>query len=98
MNVVRRIGQIIAECNEAQRRLTYRRLAYDSYLPEPDATPDTYAEFLLRTSGPSRQRAVGPPAARGPRYPLTPFPGRTGSQASLVPWLYWVVATRSRRR
>jgi hypothetical protein len=53
MNVVRRIGQIIAECNQAQRRLTYRRLAYDSYLPEPDATPDTYAEFLLRTSGPS---------------------------------------------
>ncbi len=52
MNVARRIGQIISECNEAQRHLTYRRLAYDLYLPEPDAAPDTYAEFLLRTSGP----------------------------------------------
>jgi hypothetical protein len=53
MNVVRRIGQIISECNQAQLRLTYRRLAYDSYMPGPDATPDTYAEFLLRSSGPS---------------------------------------------
>jgi hypothetical protein len=65
MNVARRIGQIISECNQAQRRLTYRRLSYDRYLPVPDATPDTYAEFLLRTSGPSpmepsaRQRRTG---------------------------------------
>ncbi|HEY0716945.1 MAG TPA: hypothetical protein VGD68_04965 [Streptosporangiaceae bacterium] len=55
MNVLRRIGQIISECNEAQRRLTYRRLAYDPQLPEPDAAPDTYAEFRLRTSGPLRR-------------------------------------------
>jgi hypothetical protein len=65
MNLARRIGQIISECNQAQRRLTYRRLAYDTYLPKPDATPETYAEFLLRTSGPSpsepsaRQRRAG---------------------------------------
>jgi hypothetical protein len=65
MNLVRRIGQIISECNQAQRRLTYRRLAYDSYLPKPDASPDTYAEFLLRTSGPlasepsARRRRAG---------------------------------------
>ena len=55
MNVARRISQIISECNEAQRRLTYRRLAYDTQLPEPNAAPDTYAEFLLRTSGPLRR-------------------------------------------
>jgi hypothetical protein len=55
MKVARRISQIISECNEAQRRLTYRRLAYDLYLAEPDAAPDTYAEFLLRTSGPLRR-------------------------------------------
>ena len=60
MNVVRRIGQIIAECNEAQRRLTYRRLSYDQYLPEPDAPPETFAEFMLRTSGPLRRE----PSAR----------------------------------
>lgn len=55
MNVARRISQIISECNEAQRRLTYRRLAYDPRLPQPNAAPDTYPEFLLRTSGPLRR-------------------------------------------
>jgi hypothetical protein len=65
MSVARRISQIISECNEAQRRLTIRRLAYDPNLPEPDVAPDTYAEFLLRTSGPllrepsARQRLAG---------------------------------------
>lgn len=67
MNVARRISQIISECNAAQRTLTIRRLAYDSALPEPDAAPATYAEFLLRTSGPlfhepsARQRLAGRP-------------------------------------
>jgi hypothetical protein len=60
MNVLRRISQIISECNEAQRHLTYRRLAYDPQPPEPDAAPDTFAEFLLRTSGPLRRE----PSAR----------------------------------
>ena len=65
MNVARRIRQIISECNSAQRLLTIRRLAFDSTLPEPDKAPDTYAEFLLRTSGPllhepsARQRLAG---------------------------------------
>jgi hypothetical protein len=67
MNMVRRISAIISECNEAQRHLTIRRLAYDLCLPEPDATPDTYGEFLLRTSGPllrepsARRRRAGHP-------------------------------------
>ena len=65
MKVARRISRIISECNEAQRLLTIRRLAFDSTLPEPDKAPDTYAEFLLRTSGPllhepsARQRLAG---------------------------------------
>jgi hypothetical protein len=60
MNVARRICQIISECNEAQRRLTYRRLSYDQYLTEPDTPPATFAEFMLRTSGPLRRE----PSAR----------------------------------
>jgi len=60
MNVARRISQIIAECNEAQRRLTYRRLSYDQYLTEPDTPPETFPEFMLRTSGPLRHE----PSAR----------------------------------
>jgi hypothetical protein len=65
MKVARRISEIISECNAAQRLLTIRRLAYDLTLPRPDAAPDTYAEFLLRTSGPllhepsARQRLSG---------------------------------------
>ena len=43
---------IIAECNAAQRRLTCGRLSYDRYLTQPDTPPGTYAEFMLRTSGP----------------------------------------------
>jgi hypothetical protein len=65
MKVARRISQIISECNAAHRLLTIRRLAYDSTLPEPNAAPDDYAEFLLRTRGPllrepsARQRRAG---------------------------------------
>ena len=65
MNVARRIHQIISECNDAQRLLTIRRLAFDLHLPEPDAGPATYAEFRLRPSGPlwhepsARQRLAG---------------------------------------
>lgn len=63
--MARRIHQIITECNDAQRLLTTRRLAYDLVLPEPDEAPATYAEFRLRTSGPlwrepsARQRMAG---------------------------------------
>jgi len=60
MNVARRIIQIIAECNEAQRRLTYRQLSWDQYLTQPDTPPATFAEFMLRTSGPLRRE----PSAR----------------------------------
>ena len=65
MNVARRIGQIISECNEAQRHLAIRQHAYDLHLPKPDAAPETYAEFLLRTRGPllrepsARRRLAG---------------------------------------
>jgi len=44
--LIRRVGAIIAECNEAQQRMIELWLSVD----HPKA-PDTYAEFLLRTSG-----------------------------------------------
>lgn len=54
--VARRLGGILAECNEAQRRLSELRLSL-----EPDRpAPDTYQEFLARTAGPLRGE---PPAA-----------------------------------
>lgn len=56
---------VIGEMNEAQRRVLRARLAYDQVLPVPGQAPDTYQEFLLRTSGPAsheptaRQRQAG---------------------------------------
>ena len=57
--LIRRVGEIIAECNDAQRRMIELWLSVDR-----GRAPDTYAEFLLQTSGTLRRE----PAAcdRGP--------------------------------
>jgi hypothetical protein len=55
----RRVRAIVAECVQAQRRLAELTTAPDRYLPSPDAAPDTYEEFLFRTSGLMRHE---PPA------------------------------------
>jgi hypothetical protein len=47
----RRVTAVVAEMNEAQRRLAVLRTAQDRYLFEPNEPPATYAEFLARTSG-----------------------------------------------
>ena len=49
--LARRIGAVIAECAYAQRRMAELATAPDRYMLEPDAAPETYAEFLYRTSG-----------------------------------------------
>jgi hypothetical protein len=46
-----RIGQAIAECNEATRRLTTLAGTPDRYPVDPDRAPDTYTEFVIRTAG-----------------------------------------------
>lgn len=45
------IAHVVRECDEAQQRMTALRTAPDRYVPGSDAAPDTYAEFLFRTSG-----------------------------------------------
>jgi hypothetical protein len=47
----RRVAAVVAEMNEAQRRLAVLRTAPDRYLIEPNEPPATYDEFLARTSG-----------------------------------------------
>ena len=47
-----RVAAVIAECNYAQRRLSVLRASPDRYLAQPELAPDTYQEFLFRTSGP----------------------------------------------
>jgi hypothetical protein len=58
-----RLADAIREMNEAQRLTLALRTATDRYIDNPDAAPDTYQEFLARTSGallhepPARKRA-----------------------------------------
>ncbi len=59
--ISRRVAAVIAECNYAQRRLAVLRASPGRYLTRPDLAPDTYQEFLFRTSGPL---AHEPSAAR----------------------------------
>ena len=47
----RRVADVVAECNYAQRRLTALRTSPDAYLTDRDRVPDDYSEFLFRTSG-----------------------------------------------
>ena len=49
--LARRVGAVVAECNYAQRRITVLQSSPDHYLVAPGQTPDTYQEFLLRTTG-----------------------------------------------
>jgi hypothetical protein len=45
-----RVAEIVAECNYAQRRMLALRTSPDLYGPGGNKAPDTYAEFLFRTS------------------------------------------------
>lgn len=49
--LARRAAAVLAECHDAQRRMSVLTTSPDRYAPEPDHAPDTYAEFLFRTSG-----------------------------------------------
>jgi hypothetical protein len=46
-----RVAATIGEMNYAQRRMTELRFALNRYAVEPEQAPDTYQEFLARTSG-----------------------------------------------
>jgi hypothetical protein len=46
----RRVADLVAECNYAQRRMLALRTSPDAYGPGRNQAPDTYAEFLFRTS------------------------------------------------
>ena len=54
-SAARRIAAVISECNYAQRRMTSLFLAPDRNINDNGRAPDTYAEFLFRTSGSLRR-------------------------------------------
>ena len=46
-----KVADVFREMHEGQRRMMVLRTAMDRYHENSGAAPDTYAEFLLRTSG-----------------------------------------------
>lgn len=46
-----KLADVVREMNEAQRLMLVLQTAPDRYVKNPDAAPDTYREFLARTSG-----------------------------------------------
>jgi hypothetical protein len=49
--LARRARAIVAECNEAQRRLSELRADPERYVFESNQAPDTYQMFLSRSAG-----------------------------------------------
>jgi len=49
--VAGKLADAVHEINEAQRLALALRTATDRYVKNPGAAPDTYGEFLFRTSG-----------------------------------------------
>jgi hypothetical protein len=49
--VAGKLADTVHEMNEAQRLMLALRTATDRYAANPGAAPDTYHEFLARTSG-----------------------------------------------
>ena len=47
-----KLAGVVREMHEAQQLMLVLHNATDRYVKNPDAAPDTYAEFLARTSGP----------------------------------------------
>ncbi len=46
-----KLAGAVHEMNEAQRLMLALRTATDRYVENPGSAPDTYGEFLVRTSG-----------------------------------------------
>jgi hypothetical protein len=59
---------MIEECNYAQRRLLELRLDPDRYVFGSAAVPDTFDEFLHRTSGPLLHEPSAGDRAAGPSH------------------------------
>jgi hypothetical protein len=63
--IVRWVAAAIAECRYAQRRLAQLQANPSAHVLHPGQAPDTYREFLFRTSGPlahepsATQRSLG---------------------------------------
>jgi len=62
--IVRTLAAVLAECAYAQRRMAELNTAPDRYMFDPASPPDTYAEFLYRTSGVLRREPAADARAK----------------------------------
>ena len=51
LRVAGKLADAVREMNEAQRLTLVLQTAVDRHVENPGAAPDTYDEFLVRTSG-----------------------------------------------
>jgi hypothetical protein len=65
VRLLHKIASVISEMNDANRRIAIRRASLDMYLNRPDAAPDTYEEFLVRSRGPKFCEPTASARARG---------------------------------
>lgn len=64
-SLARRVHDVVSEMNYATKRVTELRLSYG--VAESDRAPDTYAEFLLRTTAMTRHEPSARRRAAGRR-------------------------------
>jgi hypothetical protein len=67
--LARGMASLIDEFRYAQRRMIELKLAPDSYVTTSQRAPDTYSEFLYRSSGPLRHEPSARARAAG-RHPV----------------------------
>ena len=63
--IARRVSRTVADANYAQRRVAVLAGAPDRWEPARNTAPDTYAEFMFRTSGPLLREPSALRRARG---------------------------------
>jgi len=65
--VAHRVSRTVDNANQAQRRLTVLAGAADRWAPDRGKVPDTFSEFMFRTSGPLLHEPSARRRARGRR-------------------------------
>jgi hypothetical protein len=66
--IARRFRETVAEANYAQHKVMVLAGAPDRWVQNPNEAPDTYQEFMFRTSGPLLHEPTARRRARG--YPV----------------------------
>jgi hypothetical protein len=65
--LARRARAVVAECNDAQRRLAALREDPERYVLEPDRAPESYGEFRVRAARPLVHEPSAATRAKGLR-------------------------------